>query len=717
MSVHRRVAVWLLAAAAFAVSAPSTWATGEVTFGTQKWDQSAPEAKYQEFVDYPQGSFLYSLMLIQGQGRNQIQIMSTNAFQKDQQTSFLWTSGTRFRFDLVYGQIPHNFSQVARTSYTEIEPGKLVLDDAIRQTNQSNPGGYTNTMRDYLEASPNIPLTHRTDRYGARARVRPATGWILDGSVVQQKKSGNKAYGGAFGFNSAIEIWEPIQHRTTDAQIYADYKKNDFTFRVAGGISIFENMINDLVWDNPKRFTDTTATPGYIQGDASARGQLDLYPDNQAYYGNLALGYRLPSRTAITGALGVKFFRQDDDWLPYTINSALTEPNDPTNALPGTRTDGKAAAITGDLRLATRVLDPVGANVRFRYHDYDNETPEFDFPGYVRMDQVWEAIPLTSHPYGHKTAKLSGDLNVRPVSRLRLEGGGEWILRERTHREVPKDQEVAAFARADLRITNSLSVDGRYRYGNRTQDEFHISEYQNPDSSFHEQPGLRRYDVANRRQQLGEAKVSYLFNQNTTAAARYQYGRNKYPDSDLGLQDDEMHLIGLDLTWLPEERVDFLGGGGWSQRDALQESRTSGGSISTNPADNWTALLRDRNWYAYVGMEWDMVPDVWTFELDYEFSWARGEYLLSNPGDTAEDMPATQYIRHLAMFNLEYAVWRDTELGVRYFYDNYKVTDFANQGIPLINPAIGGSANSIFLADNSLPYTAHRAALYLTRTF
>jgi hypothetical protein len=73
------------------------------------------------------------------------------------------------------------------------------------------------------------------------------------------------------------------------------------------------------------------------------------------------------------------------------------------------------------------------------------------------------------------------------------------------------------------------------------------------------------------------------------------------------------------------------------------------------------------------------------------------------------------------MADLEYAVWSQTDLGFRYAYDSYDVTDFANQNIPLINPAsaaeTGGSANAIFLGDNSLPYTAHRVALYLTRRF
>jgi len=714
MNVHRSVAGWLLATTACAVSASTAWADGEITVGTGKWDQSAPEAKYQEFVHYPQGSFLYSLMLIQGQGRNQISILSQNVLQKDQQTAFAWTNGARFRLDVLYGQIPHNFSQVSRSQYTEVEPGSLVLDDNIQEANQSDPPGYTNRMTDYLNASPNIALTHRTDRYGARAKVRPATGWNVQGAVVQQKKTGNKAYGGSFGFSDAIEIWEPIRHRTTDAEVNAGYQNQKIALRAAGGVSVFENLVDDLIWDNPKRLTDTT--------NAGAAGQIDLYPDNRALYGNLALTLRLPSRTALSGTVGLRTIQQDDDWLPYTTNTALTQPNDPANALPGTNTDGKATALTADLRATTRVLGPVGASARFNYYDYDNKTPSFVLPGYSRVDAGWTAGPLTTHPYGNSRMKLSGDLRYRPVSRLLLEAGAEWNQREHTLREVEEDQEVAGFGRATLRLTNRFSLDAKYRYGNRVADEFHIEEYQTTSGTFHEQPGLRRFDVANRRQQLADAALHGMFGEAADVQLRYQYARNIYPDSDLGLQDQQGNDVGLDLTYHPEGRVELTGGGGWSQFDAQQVSRTSNsGTVSSNPNDDWTALLRDRNWYGYADLELDIEPDVWTLQLGYEFSWAKGEYLLSNPTDTAQDLPATRYVRHIALADLEYEMWRDTDVGIRYVYDSYDVEDFASQNIPLINPAsaseTGAAANAIFLGDNSLPYTAHRVALYLTRRF
>lgn len=716
----RRLAVRiLLAATVTAAAAPPAGAVIEVTLGTQFWNQSEPEAKYREFTDPPQGSFLYSLFLEQGKDRNLLTIYSVNALQDDQRTGLRWTNGARYRIDVAYQEIPHNFSQVSRSSYTDAGQGRLILDNTIQALNQANPTQYTNIMSTYLAASPDVGMRTRTDAFAATGKARPAQGWRVAAAYEQRKKTGKKAYGGSFGLSHTVEVWEPTEQRMTDGQLAANFQKNQFTFRAVAGVSIFENLVGELTWDNPKRLTDTTNSAGAGAGLNSAAGKIDLYPDNTAWRGELAVAWVLPRRTSLAAALRVNRHEQSDDWLPYTVNSALTDPNLPANALPGTGTDAQATAITGDFRLTTRALGPVGASLRARYNEFDNQTESFTFPGYVRADQAWVAGALTTHPFGNKQVKLAGELNYRPVSRLYLEAGADWTDREHTLREIEEDEEAGAYGRVRLRLAQALSVEAEYRYANRVGSDIDLEYYENAaGTAFIEPVELRRYDVANRRAQIGEFGLDWGPAAWVQTHLEYRYERDNYPDTEIGLRDATRQLGLLDVMLPVSERFELGGGGGYGHYEADQQSRSSGATISTNPNDNWSALLLDRNWFAYADFTWWMQEDKLALEGAYEFSWARGEYYLDNPTNTAQDLPDTRTMRHIAMATLRYDVWDDTEVGLRYAFDDYDVVDFANQGIELLNTA--GSpplANAIFLGDNALSYSANRVALYLTQSF
>jgi len=80
-----------------------------------------------------------------------------------------------------------------------------------------------------------------------------------------------------------------IQQRTIDADATANYRGRGYKVQAGFGLSSFENKIDALVWDNPKRLTDASGNP--------SRGRLDLYPDNFVARGKLALEWELAHRT------------------------------------------------------------------------------------------------------------------------------------------------------------------------------------------------------------------------------------------------------------------------------------------------------------------------------------------------------------------------------------------------------------------------------------
>jgi hypothetical protein len=398
---------------------PAASANGEIMFGSEWWTQSALDAKYREFRDVPQGAIIPSFLLGDTLRGSILYLRGVNASQGDQSTQAGWIDGARLRLDLGYAQIPHNFSYTTRTPYVQSAPGVFLLPDSLQRTNQENPGAYASTMSDLLNNTPQFHLGFRTDVASGRLAMRPTSGWQVEVTGSQRNRSGTKAWGAPFGFNSAIELVEPIQQRMTDGDVTATYSRPRLRLQLGGGLSGFENNVSTLYWDNPKRLTDRTSATAYVNGDGSAAGQMDLYPDNRVVRGRMALGLDLPHASMLSATIGLAHYSQNDDWLPMTVNTAI--PQSSLDSLPGRSTDGKANRLTGDYRLVSRPIPRLSATLRLHHDRYENDTPEHTFSGLVRVDQTFApgAITSPSADYGQLVYGLDADYDVTHQITLR----------------------------------------------------------------------------------------------------------------------------------------------------------------------------------------------------------------------------------------------------------------------------------------------------------
>jgi hypothetical protein len=208
----------------------------QFTIGGQWWDQSAPEAKYQEFRQVALGGFVESFLVREMVGRQTVTLWGANAIRADQATRLTWADGAHWRVDLGYAEIPHTFSQIARWGWFESSPGVFGLPDSLQAANQRTPANYTKNMTDFVNSSPYIPLGVTTKSSTGRIRGRPAHGWQFELKASDRVRDGNKAYGMSFGFNTALENPEPIDQRTVDADAIADYHRDRLTVQAGAGV-------------------------------------------------------------------------------------------------------------------------------------------------------------------------------------------------------------------------------------------------------------------------------------------------------------------------------------------------------------------------------------------------------------------------------------------------------------------------------------------------
>jgi putative beta-barrel porin MtrB/PioB len=406
------------------------------------------------------------------------------------------------------------------------------------------------------------------------------------------------------------------------------------------------------------------------------------------------------------------------------------------DSLPAKNADAKATQINADVRLRTHPARGLDGAVRFHYTDFDNQTPEIQLKVRVPYDASVQRFGQTG-PTDHTNDAFSNkqwhagvDLDFSPTPPVKVGGTYEYRMRDRTEREVEKDKESVLKGRALWRPRAGLQVDGHYWHGDRKLDEFLDEDYfglrtrlattANPtvyDSIGQlEQLELRRFDVADRVQDQAGGGVSWAVMEDLDLSGSYTYIKNDYKNSGMGLRDETANNLALDGTYHVNAKLDLNGGYGYGTLETNQNSRQSGSSIpSTNPLDNWSANLKDKDVYVSAGFDW--IPrDRMSLASSYEFSRHIEDFDLANATNNAQDVPSTLYRRHILVVDAGYKWLKNMTVVGRYGWEQYDVVDFATTNVPLIFPTTGTS-NAIFLGDSSIPYRATRLALLVKFTF
>ena len=699
----------VLAAATFAASTAWAQTDGLATFGWQGWNQTAPEAKFREFRDLPRGGFLEEFLLRDRKGNLSSTLWGANAARADETYGLSLSRGALWRLDAKYQEIPHLFSQVARSSYTETSPGTFLLPDSLQRTNQEFPANYVPTMTDLLSVAGGVGLVSHTKVTQARLRSRPMPNWRFEIRGRDLRKDGHQAMGGSFGVSHTVELAVPVSYRTLDGDAIAGYERGSVRVQAIAGVSKFTNDASTLVWDNPKRYTNDTTRTNPNRGPTA--GRIDLPPDNTVVRGMMSLGVRMPMASMLAATVSVSEGRQDDAFVPYTINSLL--PQSRLDSLPASNLDGRMRTVTQDYRLTGRPLSRVWGVLRYHDDNVTSKTPELFFTGFSPTDVSFTASPKENSPFGSRRSILGTDINLNLTDWAGISLLGEYHHRTRTDREVETDNESVLGGHVDLHPGDAVSLTGGVRYGDRKEDSF--------DTQFMTDSGdkaaLRRFDVANRKQTAADATLVYTVNSRLEATVDYTFARNEYPDTELGLQRSEEHLIIGDATYALTERVDLNLGYGYNKLDTRQAGLQSG-----TPATNWWANLSDQTVFVYSRDSWWAMPEKLRFGADYTFTRSVGKYHLSNDPKSplvlaAQDLPNTFYRRHELMLESSWRLNPQYDLSARFGYDQYDVVDFATNDVPLLGVSATGSATAIYLGDFSQSYVAHRYMLLMTRRF
>jgi MtrB/PioB family decaheme-associated outer membrane protein len=716
--------------------------SGTVDVGGLFTTTDGDEARFERYRDTRNG--LFSNFRVERQASSYLfNARASHVGYRDQQYAAAFLS-RQITFGFDWTSLPLNFSYLTRTPY-EIADGTLTIDPNVRAavqgpTNAANDGtavgvpcapgappascssvalaAQAKANRSIYDALAN-PFDLRYDRnIAAFGLTYNATRAIdLDARFSTSARDGLQPWGASFAFNTAVEVPLPLEQRTNDLSLGASWANPKAMFRLGWDGSWFNNDIQTLTWDNPIRLTDFNnglAPPagpydpsGYSNGNGPARGRMALMPSNMMNVVSATGLYKMPGRTTVNGTLQLTSQTQDEDLIPWTINSLINSPTviaafPRLQDLPRPTAEAEAKGINALLNFNSRPYRRVGFTVRYRYNDRDVQTPTFDAREYVRFDAVPEEIEEgLSHQFDTSRHIFDANVSFTPSrwGTLRVGYGHEAVERHgRGFSDVGENIFRASFdAFSSQYVTVRASFDAARRRGEgfvlaqsgRDEEEVLLG----PGGT---QPTLRYFDEADRDRVRGSLMFSVMPRDTVDFFVQFSGGKDEYMADDsvpvsrpgelFGLHESDVATWGVGVNVHPGDTVSAGGSYGRDRYSAFQVSRNANPPPDpswTDPSRNWTLDNADHinNFSLYL----DLMRTLRNTDIRFGYDYSDSDNTFDHGGPRVAaltaigqfiPLPDVENTWHRASADVQYFFTQRAGVGVGYYFETFDISDW-----------------------------------------
>jgi MtrB/PioB family decaheme-associated outer membrane protein len=699
---------------------------GEGEFGGLLRHRNGNRAKLEEYRDLPETLIVPHLELFLDSKKQDfyLEFEGNKAGLDDQNFRLRFGRYGLLDVEFEWDQIPHIFNiDNARTPYS-MRGGTYTLSSKPPNNTAVNSCANNTTICDWInDAAVPVDLKLFNGVGKFKLRYTPNPGWALTGSYWSNNNSGKRAFGSIFGPSpgsyNITELAEPIDYQTHNIELGGEYGGNGWSIALKYNASLFHNNTSTLIWDNPLNRSGLGAacsdsaryqnTSNGVDGNRGpCRGQLDLYPSNQAHTFTLAGAASLPLKTQFMGTISYGWRLQDDSFLPMTANSAITAP-----AVPRSNLDGDVRPLMINATLVNRAIKGLDLKAFYRLYDLDNRSRRLVFPqGIVINDQAGTVAAPTCNPicpdanhrtiaYGYSKNNVGLEAGYDITRSLTAKFG---YLYERLHRtalDVRNSTEHTIGPTFDIKPSSWALLRASYKH------------------SWRDAPG---YDPTSGDKRFFEAardrdRVS-MFSEITpweklSFHAGFEFFADSYPDTTNGTQNDLNYSPSIGAIFAPADWIRFFADYNWDRFDWRLDARTG------SPAVTWRSRGREKINTFTLGSDLDIIRNLLGLRLQYGFSDALSKVFAR--GATATDYPSVVNRWHEFLARLEYKFHKNVGLSLGYYYNGYASKDYGVDIMKVWMGDVDTGANvqrSFFLGDRLKgSYVAHFGYLGLKVRF
>jgi MtrB/PioB family decaheme-associated outer membrane protein len=490
------------------------------------------------------------------------------------------------------------------------------------------------------------------DIYGLGFDFSPTQRWKLRFDYTHQEREGLNRSSSSFLFN-AVEFATPIDYASDDLEVALNYSADIWQVGVTYFGSVFSNNNSSLTWDNPY-----TALPG------TDTGQLALSPDNESHQVSLAGSMVLPARTTVNGQLSLGHMTQNDDLLPYTTNTLL-----PTNPLLATSADAEVDTLNVNLRAVSSPWSGVTLEGELRYNDFDTKTPVNGYD-YVVTDTVPASnpVPNTAYDYERREIKLRGE--YRTTIGMKLYAGLDNERFERNRQDRSRTTTNRLWFRLRSRLGDNADIDLDLFAEDRDGSSYETVD--NPAAP--ENPLMRKYNIADRERTGFRLHGSIFGGERSDFGWEYEYSKDSYNESAIGLTDSTYQHVGADLTYLLSQTASFYAS---VYNEQIRTDQRNSQSFSV---PDWSATTDDQFTTVTMGVTYPGLLGPLDANIDYTWSQSVGE-THNNTSGLPTSFPDQRSLRQNIRLGLSYPYSDSLSFGFDYFFESLDSDDWSLDGV------------------------------------
>ncbi len=484
-----------------------------VDFGVRLTDVTGDDARFQRYRDLRTGAVLDGFRFTAENADRYWRIEADNVGYRDQRYSGSFEQFGRFKAWFEYNQVPYFQSNVTRSPYTQVSDTQLTVSDDLQSGIQNGTTTLPNSVDSFSRV---FDLRTKRDITTVGGQFQATRNTDVNFSLVSTGRSGNQPWGAGFGFGTQLEVPAPIQQRDTQIAANVEWANRRGLFRAGYDGSMFNSDTETLTWDNPLRISDLI--------NASSQGRMSRWPSSTVHTVSATGSVVLPARSRLTGYVGRSAMASDLDLLPWSINSAHTQPPRERSTL-----DADADVTALMLRFTSRPTRLLWLNANYRSYDFNNKTAPFHYDQKVNYDTNIVASPgSASHPLEFKRGLFELDASLTPWRNGAIRIGYVREDVDRTHRIFETTVEDSFRAGYDWTSNQWVTLRANFIHSERRGSGFDEEVL----DEVGEQPGMRHYDISDRDRDVASLIVTVMpttalsFNVNTSVGQDDRPGPN-----------------------------------------------------------------------------------------------------------------------------------------------------------------------------------------------
>jgi MtrB/PioB family decaheme-associated outer membrane protein len=600
------------------------------------------KAKFTEYIDLEEDGGFYGRARLKLDKEKYFMNLETGDFGYD--TQYYRIDGGKwgkFKFDLFYDEIPHNFTFDARTPFLGAGHDTLV--------------GAPNTN---IETWDTFDYSIQRRQYGGGLKVDMIRPFFVDVSFQREEKDGIKPTGAAETTPGGIafELPEPVQYVTNNLNLSAGYAKNPLNLSLNYFYSDFND--SDTSLNLPSNFNVPTA--------------FSLPPDNTYHKGAFKGTVNLPLHSKISTNIGFSKGTSETSILSL-ISSAY---------------DGRVETQNYDLALTSNPLRFLAAKVYYKYYKRNNESDDPTGVADIFLDYIINTC--------------GGELGFRLPAHLYLSGGYKYVKTKRDKQGETDPEEILPYDTdniysVDLRWTGVDILGAWVGYEKFDRD----ADYQTVES---EENPAKRYYYASQNRDTFKAGVDIFPLESLNFGLEYRYKKIDYSDITFGLRSDKRHELDISADYAIGKIAKVYGYGdyGWIKFDQTQYKIPA---LPFSPSEGgWNAKQKDRTWGYGIGTEVFIIPKKLTLVLQHDYQKSNGSvdfaldpalFVASNGiaganNDSIDIGRWDDYILYCFKTKAVYHFTKSLVASIGYGYERFKYKDAQLDGYQFV-PATSGS--------------------------